>query len=207
MASAYCSGLACVTRKADGEPCATADECTSGVCGGRCCAAGCTCTLPSAANLLKDPGFDSGVGNWTTMTVTGSPSSITRSTRDAESCPYSGSLQASAADEQVISQCVRNSSLVGDFNFGTRFAYDSNGSPPNVICQANFHSGFNCDGDPVLANETGAPVPAGNWRSIAGSVAGVSGANSVDLTCYLFGGAGVTVYLDMSYISKAPAAY
>ena len=191
------------TVKPDGEPCSSAGECLTGVCGGRCCAAGCTCTLPSPANVLKDPGIDVGVTNWTKNVGT-----ISRSLSDAERCPYSGSLAATGSGAQTITQCVPNTPLVGDFNFGARFRFESNGAAPDPpICQANFYSGFNCDGDLVVQNEAYTPTPAGSWQSVSNVVSGVAGANSVALTCYLFPSTGVTYYLDMLYVSKAPGAF
>ena len=197
------SGTGGTSAKPDGEPCSSAAECLTGVCGGRCCAAGCTCTLPSPANLLKDPGIDVAVTNWTTNIGT-----ISRSLSDAERCPYSGSLAATGAGAQTITQCVPNTALVGDFNFGARFRFESNGAPPDPpVCQANFYSGFNCNGDLVLQNEAYTPTPAGSWQSVSSVVVGVAGANSVAMTCYLFPSTGVTYYLDMLYLSKAPGAF
>ena len=196
-------GTGGVAKKPDGEPCSSAGECLTGVCGGRCCAAGCTCTLPSPANVLKDPGIDVGVTNWTKNVGT-----ISRSLSDAERCPYSGSLAATGSGAQTITQCASNTALVGDFNFGARFRFESNGAAPDPpICQANFYSGFNCDGDLVVQNEAYTPTPAGSWQSVSNVVVGVAGANSVSMTCYLFPSTGVTYYLDMLYLSKAPGAF
>lgn len=198
-----CASDSCVAKKPDGDPCSSAAECLTGVCGGRCCAAGCTCTLPSPGNVLKDPGIDVAVTNWTKNIGT-----ISRSLSDAERCPYSGSLAATADGAQTITQCVPNTVLVGDFNFGARFRFESNGAPPDPpICQANFYSGFNCNGDLVVQNEAYTPTPAGSWQSVSSVVVGVAGANSVAMTCYLFPSTGVTYYLDMLYVSKAPAAF
>lgn len=189
--------------KADGQPCSAASECATGVCGGRCCAAGCTCTLPSASNLLKDPGIDVDVSNWTA-----SIGAITKSAFDAQKCPYSGSLAATADAEQVVTQCVRNTPLVGDFNFGAQFRFDSTGAPLTApICQVSFNSGFNCDADIVLQNETGAATGTGDWQTVSATLPGVTGANSVAFSCYLFLSTGATFYLDMLYVSKTPGTF
>lgn len=198
-----CLDGSCLVKKPDGEPCSAATECMAGVCGGRCCAAGCTCTLPSPENLLKDPGIDVDVVNWTTNLGT-----IARSLFDAESCPYSGSLATTGDAQQRITQCVRNTPLAGDFNFGARFKYESNGSAPTTpLCQASFYSGFNCDADLVIQNETASPAQVGTWWALSAALPGVSGANSVGLTCYLSPSSGVTYYLDMFYVSKAPSSF
>ena len=189
--------------KPDGEPCSAAAECAGGICGGRCYVAGCTCTLPSPANLLKDPGFDVDVSNWTTSTGT-----IMRALFDAERCPYSGSLAATADSAQSVTQCVPNTPLFGDFVFGGAFRIDSNGpSAPPPICQSSFYSGFNCDADVIVTNETDPPAAGGTWRSISGVVPNVTGANSVAFNCYLGSTTGVTYYLDMLYLSKAPGGF
>jgi hypothetical protein len=189
-------------KKPDGEPCAAASECTTGVCGGRCCAAGCTCTLPGSANLIQDPGIDLGVTNWTTSTGT-----ISRSLHDAEQCPFSGSLAATGDAAQVIAQCLRSTPLVGDFTFGVRYMFESAGAPPaKPICQVIFYSGFNCDADISFTAETD-QTAGGVWESISGEANGLTGANSAALNCYLHPSGGVTYYLDMFYLSKTPARF
>jgi hypothetical protein len=196
-------GVAGAVKKPDGEPCSAAAQCATGVCGGRCCAAGCTCTLPSAGNLLKDPGIDVDVKSWTASIGT-----INRALYDVEKCPYSGSLAATGESEQVISQCVSNKPLVGAFNFGARYKFESTGTAPQYpICQVTFYSGFNCDADIVLTAETDPPTASGDWQPIAGVIAGLAAANSVAFNCYLFPSSGVTYYLDMFYVSKAPATF
>jgi len=186
-------------KKPDGEPCSAAGECASGICGGRCCAAGCTCTLPSPTNLLRNAGIDVDLNNWTTDIGT-----IARTAYDAERCAYSGSLAATVDAEQEISQCVQNVPLAGDFNFGVRTR-----GPQGAICQVNFYSGFNCDADIVLSNETDTSTPTSipDWTLVSGTIRGVIGANSVVFRCYLLPAAGATYYLDMFYVSKSPGTF
>jgi hypothetical protein len=113
-----------------------------------------------------------------------------------------------ADSEQVITQCVRNTPFVGDFNFGASFRIDSTGAAvSNPICQAMFYSGFNCDADIVLTVETGQPTQGGAWGSVSSVLHGVTGANSVAFNCYLFPSEGVTYYFDMFYLSKAPGSF
>ena len=66
-ASAYRATPTCSPKKDAGQLCSQAQECSSGVCGGRCCAAGtsCMCPQPSSQNLLRNPGFDSDISGWT----------------------------------------------------------------------------------------------------------------------------------------------
>ena len=57
VSGAYCSNHICVPRKPLGAVCSTIDECASSICGGRCCAAPCTCPQPSAQNLFRNRGL------------------------------------------------------------------------------------------------------------------------------------------------------
>jgi hypothetical protein len=138
------------------------------------------------------------VSNWTTSIGT-----ISRALTDVERCPYSGSLAATADSQQVITQCVRNTPLVGDFNFGARHNFGTGG----IVCQAVFYSGFNCDADEIAANETDTVTPMPNWSLVSGVILGVKGANSVAFNCYLFQSPGDTHNLDMFYLSKVPSAF
>jgi hypothetical protein len=207
----YCAGTACVPKKSDGALCASAAECAKGVCGGRCCAAGCTCTEPNVMNLLKNPGFDLDAGDW--MITVGV---LSRSLSDIERCPYSGSLTTAidaGGDERLISQCVSNTPLTGDFNFGARVEV-LGGNPPPVVCQATFFSGFNCGADAVAQGETDGGPRTSGWQTLSGSLSSangtsVNGANSVSYVCYLRADPSfqTTFQLDMLYVSRSPALY
>src|SRR5213076_2457584 len=77
VSTAYCNGSSCVARRLPGATCSSPGECTSNLCGGmpgRCCNPGppCTCSLPSSANLLNNPGFDSSLSSWTVTGGNGS---------------------------------------------------------------------------------------------------------------------------------------
>jgi hypothetical protein len=196
---AYCSGTTCVAKKPDGEVCSSASECLTGVCGGLCCAAGCNCPQPDPTNVLKNPGIDKDTSGW--MVDVGT---LSRSLSDADLCPYSGSLLITNNTGQgsTLRQCVTNTPLEGTFDFGAKIR--SNGG---IVCQVLFYSGFNCDGDEILDNEThGTNGDEQVWESPSpeGELAPISGANSVSFTCYV---GGTETYLDQLYVSKSPAAY
>jgi hypothetical protein len=193
-------------KKLDGELCVSDSECATGTCGGRCCAAGCSCTQPSAANLLVNPGIDRDLNGWRI-----SQNTLSRSLSDAERCPYSGSLTTvlpAGRDELTVDQCVSHVPLKGDFNFGAR-SNTVNGSGYVVACQLAVYSGFNCDGDLILTNETDSSKPNFGWQQLDASLSMISGANSFDFSCYLFADSQLdtTFYLDMLYVSRAPSRY
>jgi hypothetical protein len=70
--------------------CMRSEQCTSNVCAGRCCNVNqpCECPQPNPQNRLKNTGFDTHVANW------GSDGTLTWSSNDSDSCPFSGSLNA-----------------------------------------------------------------------------------------------------------------
>jgi hypothetical protein len=195
IAAAYCSSSTCTRKKTDGAVCADDIECLNGVCGGRCCAAGCSCTQPNSTNLLKNPGFDVDASGWTIDS-----GSLIRTSGDAEGCPYSGSLFAVAGPSFTqFSQCVPNVHLDGVFTFGIRMMDAS------AICGVRFYVGSNCDGDEVVDDELHGPMTVSFWQSPTPEAGDpnvpVSGANSVLFFC---DGTGT---FDMAYVSLAPEQY
>src|SRR5439155_1249112 len=107
------------TNKAPGTTCGAAQSCSSGMkTAAATCNQGvaCSCPQPSAANLLRNPGFDTDLSSWvmdagpggfdwkagTTMDANGVYA-------DADACPFSGAAFVSAptgTTNQRISQCV-----------------------------------------------------------------------------------------------------
>ncbi len=95
----YCFNGDCVPRKPLGAVCASSDECTTSICGGRCCSTPCTCPQPGAQNLFKNPGFDNVFSDWDSHN-----GDAQWNGGDADGCPYSGSAQV--VSSQGPSQCV-----------------------------------------------------------------------------------------------------
>jgi hypothetical protein len=192
-------------KKTDGEVCSVAGECTTGVCGGRCCAAGCSCTQPSPSNLLANPGFDRDLSGWIATKNT-----VSRSLSDAEKCPYSGSITAevpAGGDGLTIGQCVASTPLSGVFNFGARV--NSAGGGFVTACQVVLFSGFHCDADQLATNETDPSRANFGWNQLDASLPMISGANSFEFRCSLQPDplTATTFYLDMLYVSRAPNRY
>jgi hypothetical protein len=141
VSGAYCSGTTCAAKKPDGQVCSSAIECATGVCGGLCCAAGCTCTQADPTNILKNPGFDKDASGWTIDVGT-----LSRSVYDFDECPYSGSLIMTlpANISATLSQCVADKPLVGIFNFGVELRIeDINGTTAGGaggLCLVRFYT-------------------------------------------------------------------
>jgi hypothetical protein len=213
-AGAYCSGTSCMTKKAEGAVCSAAVECSSGVCGGRCCASGCSCPQPSGANVLGNPGIDSGTTAWMI-----SGGTLSRSVYDANKCPYSGSLSTTLASgsSAFIQQCVPNVPLLGNFNFGADIRMTSvTGleAAAGVLCLVRFYTGLNCDADEVADNESLGLSGVGNvdWQPTVPESPGplsIEGANSVLFYCQLSAdpNAATTFEFDRFYVSKEPATF
>lgn len=204
VANALCTQTQCIAKKTDGSVCSANVECKTGVCGGRCCAAGCTCTQPSSTNLLKNPGFDTDTSAWSVSIGT-----ISRSSSDTEGCVYSGSLEVVVPQGDLgrtLYQCVRNTLLEGDLNFGVRAVSSVPGHP---ICQVNFYSGTNCDGNLTTQNETDPPLDTVDWQDLSGTITSVPVSNSVDFVCYFAADpSGTATYLlDMAYVANVPGRY
>jgi hypothetical protein len=197
-----------ICKKEDGEVCSSDSECAKGVCGGRCCAAGCNCTQPNPMNLLENPGIDTDTSGWSITAGTGV---LSRSLSDAERCPYSGSLTITlpaGGDGVEIGQCVSNVPIKGDINFGASVQIVG-GDGEVVACQLVVYSGFNCDADEIGTNETAASKANLGWTQLGAALAMVTGGNSFTLSCGLLPdqSADTTFYLDMLYVSLGAAGF
>ncbi len=212
-ASAYCSGGSCVAKKAPGALCGSASECSSNLCGGRCCNPGapCTCTQPTSGNLLKNPGFDSDLSSWTQDTVGGggfawlanSPADGNNVFGDVEQCPFSGSafISSPANVIQRLWQCV-NISPQTNYNFGNR-SHSSGGA--YGYCDVDLYPGANCSGNPTN-------VASGYWINVTWSPdltytfsSGIS--SSARVSCYNGSDFAAAFYVDQVYLSRAPSKY
>jgi hypothetical protein len=208
--SAFCSATACMAKKADGALCSANGECIQGSCSGRCCL-GCKCTQPSAANVLKNPGFDLDINGWTLLDAT--TNSTLRGTdwtqfSDEESCPYSGAIVVTlpaANTSGVLRQCASNLNLDGNYNFGIRGFVIGDGV---AICGVRFYPSSDCSGSQLVDDELNA-IAGNAWQAPAPETSipsvSVSGAHSVLFFCSVGGTS--SYYFDRAYVSKIPATY
>jgi hypothetical protein len=197
----------------DGHVCGMPNECASGVCGGRCCrtTAACACTQPTAANLVRNPGFDNDTTGW----AFGSSIGVFRwqngttalpggHLADAQSCAWSGTAVLDCDFE--FDSCGRAYQCIeieqnASYAFGARVGSDARGE---TRCSVELHPGPGCVGtgqftDTVFRTDTG-------WSATFQSFTFTSGANmSAQINCERIGlGTGT---FDMVYLSKRPGGY
>jgi hypothetical protein len=202
--TAYCSGTTCTAKKASGQTCASATECASGVCGGRCCNAGssCTCTQPSGDNLLRNPGFDKDLSSWT---VGAGPGSVSWSSGDYEGCPFSGSALVTVTDavSRAIEQCVALSPQVATYNFNGKIRSGGNGG--QIACRVDLYNLASCVGNSAYAAEI-------DWLNVAwGPVAAAQsfmsgGAASAKVSCTVDGTGTTNAAAEIDFLYLGPSA-
>jgi hypothetical protein len=143
----------------------------------------CTCRIPSAGNLLQNPGFDGSFSGWTVYYAT--------LAADSEGCSASNSAYVDN-DEASPQQCVP---LTGGraYYFGGKFMGGNSGNDFHL----DFYTGANCTGSLIngvimyLAGSTG-------WAPVSTSFVTPSGTTSV-----LVGFYGMQQYLDQLYVNTS----
>jgi hypothetical protein len=151
--TSYCAAPNCVAKKGLGAACGAGEQCATGICGGRCCSAPCTCPQPSPGNLFANPGFDSSVTLWDPIKAfsTGS-TGVQWSSDDADGCPFSGSIQEISSGLGNPSQCVAVTAGA-NYTLGLSIrSLDGSGG----ACQIYFWSGINCTGTMTFGMALGA---------------------------------------------------
>jgi hypothetical protein len=194
-ADAYCRGTACVPKLVPGSICSRPEQCSSNLCGGRCCNPGvpCSCPQPSADNVFDNAGFDVDTSGWET-------GQETWSVKDADDCPFSGSLRSPAASGYPR-RCVR---VLGGskYNFGMSVFINQ---PIVYVCQLSFNSGFNCDGTGaggMVSLYVGPAAHVGQWNKLSVEVTADANASSAYLDCDAF-----DTYLDQIFLTPAPGGF
>jgi hypothetical protein len=200
--SNYCNTSgSCVAKQGTGQVCTGNNQCTSGICGGRCCAGPtfCTCTQPSSTNLVPNAGFDTGLAPWT---VPSSSESVSWVSDDAEGCPNSGSasIQPGAiyADEtdELQSPCIPLSPST-NYNFGMKIkGYGS--------CNFYLYQNANCTAAAITYPGVGTGPSSTTWSSNLNAAFGSGNAQSGRVSCTVNVGG---MHLDMVYVTPAPGTY
>lgn len=211
----FCEDGNCAKRP-NGQACGASSECLSGVCGGRCCAAGtsCTCPQPSALNLLENPGFDTDLSSWQLTPGEGSSGPAMWHAEDDHACPYSGSAElyhfmydASA----IISQCVPVSDATM-YNFGGAI-FDYNCG--NAYCTVQWFNLASCGGTELddgniwefsYTNPDWSTNPTNNFGPLLPPPTSVS----AKVSCKAASPFGITdcfAEFDSLYLSPAPTMY
>lgn len=128
----FCSGGTCIPTLAVGSVCTEAAQCTSGICGKRCCTQSCDCSPPHPRNLLMNPDFDTSVQGWTFITPTkedGSPWAV-RVSRDAHACEVAGSGAARLTRPMTIQQCIP---VKPDTYYNVGLSFSFNSTPSQLV--------------------------------------------------------------------------
>jgi hypothetical protein len=205
VSTSYCetSTATCVIKKMPGQVCTAALQCTTGVCGGRCCNTGVTCNCPvqSTANLIQNGGFDllAQLDGW----VVGSgPGTVTWQANDPNSCPYSGSAyidnSAGTANSRTLSQCVSVARST-TYNFGVTMQ----SSAGYVHCAVDTFPQANCQGaginqfDDVWLNV--------NWSVDMATT--IDTGNMVSLRVSCWAEMGVALNFDGVYLTLPPGKF
>jgi hypothetical protein len=190
--TSYCDGAkACVAKKAAGSLCLTSAECSSGACGGRCCAAGtpCLCPQPNAKNLLQNPGFETNLSGWALIDGAGGDPTThlgwasedsSNDTSGNPPCPFSGSAHLTSTGFD-LRQCV-SLDPTKTYNVGGR----TRGKGGYTVCDFVAFPSQGCAGTESL-------VYSISWSSfywsasLGGPTRGavVSGKSSLRVICYL----------------------
>lgn len=211
----YCTANACKTKLVAGTLCTGDAQCQSNDCNGRCCAANktCDCPQPSAANVVKNPGFDKDLSSWTfdpngVATINWQPGTFMTGNQtyaDGHDCPYSGAAYISnpSADQnsQPLWQCVALKTQT-DYNFDVQQATLSGAF---THCTLDMYQGPGCTG--------GNPnnVADASWINVAWSsgdyptMFNSSFYVSAKISCYVEPGG--SFFFDNIYITPSPGKY
>jgi hypothetical protein len=220
--SYYCDlpSSTCRVKKGLSAPCGSGTECGTGICGGRCCAQACTCPVPSAANRLANPGFDSNDASWDRDPM----NYVGHHAFDGTDCSYSGSIRLTPSASHIegswalIHQCAgvnpgttynfggRGMAWWGDavsqsdFLVGCRVSF--HGSPTDCQAGANPAASKNIQWSSQIATRWG-------WVSFEDSLAAPAGAAFARFECEAIDDSGTVpeIYLDNLFLSPAPAKY
>jgi cysteine-rich repeat protein len=200
-------GADCTMKKPDGALCSSDQECSSGSCEGRCCPAGesCSCPQPSAANVVKNAGFDTNLASWTQDSGPGGftyQSAADDPTSDADGCPYSGSLYLSFTEEgpQAISQCVSVSPNTS-YNTGMRMRAGN----ARARCVLTLYPAANCQGSGVEVTEY-FWLNVGQWSPETSTAIDTEQYTSARISCSYYAEAG-GFRIDKVFLTKAPGGY
>jgi hypothetical protein len=180
----WCSNAKCVAKKDVGATCYTAAECTSGMCGGRCCTDACSCAKPNPANMVRNPGFDTDLASWVATGETGAVASWA-STPDFDSCPSSGSLRLHVPKGQKegrISHCISGIQGSALYSVGYRlFVLEE--TEGEVICFVYWWTALGCTGGPGTWFIGNYANKWGVWEDYVAAHGSPENANSVALVC------------------------
>jgi hypothetical protein len=178
----FCYGGQCVQCTSDVQCSSVRPSCDSS-------SHACVCKKPSAGNLLKNPGFDGSMANWT------SGAQVSYSTIDSDGCSESGSFYVNGSTDGDPSQCFPVTPGVL-YYVGLR----SRAGNPGGQIRFNFWGGVNCTGsivDTLSPISFSAPSDNTTWFSYDGySFTAPGSAVSATLAVYAW-----NQWLDQLYVN------
>ena len=173
----------------------------------------CVCRIPSAGNLVQNPGFETNLAGWTASTP---PMQSYWTSDDADGChpdpgsglPGSGSVSGAATDGDP-SQCVSlNGGGAGNYYFGAKFKFVNTWN--TSFCTVSFYNDASC----TLLNtnslytqmgpDTTDPYAAPSWRSYYIIEPAPVGAQSAKILCATDNS---TTEMDQFFLNKGAANF
>ncbi len=192
--TSYCEKNFCVARLGASAVCSRAEQCASGLCGGRCCNDNvpCLCSQPSSMNLVKNAGFDNDLQSWEAEL-----GEWTRS--DSDGCPFSGSYHSTFATGYP-QQCIRITPGI-PYNYGGTFKVKAEGG---FACDVMLSDGVDCDGNATFYGTLRPPpnFPSNVWTRVSMRVDATSTSLSAWITCDVNDGD-----IDQVFFSPFPGSY
>jgi len=190
----YCDASTCKAKLNPGALCGRDQQCSSGLCGGRCCNPGtpCACHEPSPENLLANAGFDKDLSGWESLL------DQTWSSQDVEGCPFSGSAHSATATGYP-KQCVRISPGIkysagaSDFVVGDGVA----------TCEVTFFADNACAGNATAMTTIFGPDAApGKWAHYVVEIDATSTSHSALVDCDV-----ASAFVDQIFLTPIPGGF
>lgn len=150
----------------------------------------CVCMQPSVpGNLLKNPGFNGSLANWTTG-VYSSYSNI-----DADGCPESGSVYINGSSDSDPYQCINSVTPGKTYYVGLR----TRGGNPGGMIRIYYFTGSNCSGSQTTTEDPfhfSTPPDNTTWTSYSGGFTPPAGTGSARFAVWAW-----DQWLDQMYVN------
>lgn len=150
----------------------------------------CVCALPSSGNLLRNPGFNGSLANWTAGVY------ASYSTIDADGCPESGSVYINGSSDSDPYQCISPVTPGRQYYVGLR----SRGGIPGGMIRIYYFSGAGCTGTQMASTDDpfhfSTPPDNTTWVSYSGGFSPPAGAASARFAVWAW-----DQWLDQMYVN------
>jgi hypothetical protein len=145
--------------------------------------------LPSSGNLLKNPGFNGALTNWTTGVYS------SYSTVDSDGCPESGSVYISGSSDSDPYQCISTVTPGRQYYVGLR----SRGGVPGGMIRIYYFTGAGCTGTQTTTDDPfhfATPPDNTTWVSYSGGFVPPAGTASARFAVWAW-----DQWLDQMYVN------